>query len=157
METSVAARQAREAGTIAEAFRITAAQRADELAVRDRHGTLELTWGELLTRVDALAGGLAALGVQRGETVALMLINRPEFHLADLAVVTAGGTPFSIYQTYTADQIRYVVEDSGSKVIITEQAYLAVVLEARAQLPDIEHVIIIDPPDGGAPQGTIAL
>ena len=124
METSVASRQAREAGTIAEALRITAAQRADQPAVRDRHGTLELTWSELLERVDALAGGLSALGVERGQTVALMLINRPEFHIADLAVVTAGGTPFSIYQTYTADQIQYVVEDSGSKVIITEQAYL---------------------------------
>ena len=64
-----------------------------------------------------------------------MLINRPEFHIADLAVVTAGGTPFSIYQTYTADQIRYVIEDSGAKVIITEQAYLPVVQEAREELP----------------------
>ena len=59
METSVAARQAREAGTIAEAFRIAAAQRSTELAVRDRHGKLEPTWGDLLERVDALAGGLA--------------------------------------------------------------------------------------------------
>ena len=49
-----------------------------------------------------------------------MLVNRPEFHLADLAVVTAGGTPFSIYQTYTPDQIAYVVSDSGAKVVITE-------------------------------------
>ena len=157
METSVASRQAREAGTIAEALRITAAQRADQPAVRDRHGTLELTWSELLERVDALAGGLSALGVERGQTVALMLINRPEFHIADLAVVTAGGTPFSIYQTYTADQIQYVVEDSGSKVIITEQAYLPVVLEARKGLPGVEHVILIDPPAEGAPEGTIAL
>ena len=86
-----------------------------------------------------------------------MLINRPEFHLADLAVVTAGGTPFSIYQTYTADQIRYVIEDSGAKVIITEQAYLPVVLEARKELPGVEHVIVIDPPAEGAPEGTIAL
>ena len=62
MESSVAAHQAREAGTIAGAFRVTAAQRADEPAVRDRHGTLELTWGELRERVDALAGGLSALG-----------------------------------------------------------------------------------------------
>ena len=86
-----------------------------------------------------------------------MLINRPEFHIADLAVVTAGGTPFSIYQTYTADQIRYVIEDSGAKVIITEQAYLPVVQEACEELPGIEHVILIDPPAEGAPEGTIAL
>ena len=157
MESSVAPAEAREAGTIAAAFRVTASQRPDEIAVRDRHGNVEWTWSELQARVDALAGGLRALGVQRGETVALLLINRPEFHLADLAVVTAGGTPFSIYQTYTADQIRYVVEDSGSKLILTEMAYLPVILEARAELPAIEHVIVIDPPAGGAPEGTIAL
>ncbi len=157
MESSVAPREAREAGTIAGAFRITASQRGDEIAVRDRHGNVEWTWRELQGRVDALAGGLRALGVKRGETVALLLINRPEFHLADLAVVTAGGTPFSVYQTYTAEQIRYVVEDSGSKVIITEQSYLPVVLEARKELPGVAHVIVIDPPDDGGPAGTIAL
>jgi long-subunit acyl-CoA synthetase (AMP-forming) len=157
MESSVAPREARHAGTIAGAFRVTADQLADEIAVRDRHGKVELTWRALRERVDALAGGLSALGVGRGETVALMLINRPEFHLADLAVVTAGGTPFSIYQTYTPEQIGYVVSDSGSKMIITEQAYLPVVLEARKELPGLEHVIVIDPPEGGAPEGTIAL
>ena len=72
-----------------------------------------MTWGELRDRVDALAGGLRALGVDRGDTVALMLVNRPEFHLADLAVVTAGGTPFSIYQTYTPEQIAYVISRLG--------------------------------------------
>ncbi len=157
MESSVAPRDARDAGTIAGAFRVTAGQHGDEIAVRDRNGTVELTWNALRDRVDALAGGLRALGVARGETVAIMLINRPEFHLADLAVVTAGGTPFSIYQTYTADQIQYVISDSGAKVIITEQAYLPVVLEARKGLPGLEHVILVDPPAEGAPEGTIAL
>ena len=156
MESSVAPREAREAGTIAGAFRVTADQRAGEVAVRDRQGNVEWTWSTLRERVDALAGGLSALGVQRGKTVAIMLINRPEFHLADLAVVTAGGTPFSIYQTYTPDQIRYVVDDSGARVIITEQAYLPVVLEARKELPAVEHVSLIDPAEG-APEGTIAL
>ena len=51
-------------------------------------------------RVDALAGGLATLGVRRGDCVAIMLANRPEFHIVDLAAVTLGATPFSIYTTY---------------------------------------------------------
>ncbi len=158
METETRApKRAKDAATIAEAFRITAEQHEDQLAVRSRDGSVAWTWGELRDRVDALAGGLRGLGVSRGETVALMLVNRPEFHLADLAVVTAGGTPFSIYQTYTADQIAYVISDSGAKVIITEQAYLPVVQAACEQLPQIEHVILIDPPESGAPEGTIAL
>ena len=147
----------RHAPTIAQAFRDTARERAGDVAVRTLDGSVSWTWQELGARVDALAGGLRGLGVERGATVAIMLVNRPEFHLADLAVVTAGGTPFSIYQTYTPDQIAYVVSDSGSKVIITEMSFLPVVLAAREQLPDVEHVIVIDLPAEGAPEGTTAL
>ncbi len=157
MSTSTPRKQAKHAGTIAEAFRITAGAHGDKVAIRSRDGAVEWTWSHLRDRVDALAGGLRALGVERGETVALMLVNRPEFHLADLAVVTAGGTPFSIYQTYTAEQIAYVVSDSGAKVIITELSFLPAVLAARPQLPGVEHVIVIDPPAEGAPAGTTAL
>ena len=157
MESSAPPRATIEASTIAAAFRITASEREAEVAVRTRSGDVRMTWGELRSQVDALAGGLRALGVERGSTVALMLVNRPEFHVADLAVMTAGGTPFSIYQTYTAEQIRYVVQDAHAKVVITEQAFLPVVLEARAELPDVEHVILIDPPADGAPAGTTAL
>ena len=94
---------------IAEAFRITAEDYPDRVAVRTRTTRSRCTWGELRERVDALAGGLAALGVRRGDTVALMLANRPEFHLADLAAMTLGATPFSIYQTSSPEQIAYVV------------------------------------------------
>ena len=60
--------------------------------------------------------------MQRGDTVALMLSNRPEFHLADLAVMTLGAMPFSIYPTSAPEQIAYVVNDAGSKVAIVEEA-----------------------------------
>jgi long-subunit acyl-CoA synthetase (AMP-forming) len=147
----------RHAPTVALAFRETVREHGSAVAVRTLDGSVEWSWSELGDRVDALAGGLRGLGVDRGETVAIMLANRPEFSLADLAVVTAGGTPFSIYQTYTPDQIAYVVSDSGAKVIITETAFLPVVLKAREQLPAVEHVVLIDPPAEGAPAGTTAL
>ena len=86
---SVASR-ATTATTLTEAFRITAEDFSDRVAVRTKDDEVSLTWGELRERVDALAGGLAALGVRRGDTVALMLANRPEFHVADLAVMTLG-------------------------------------------------------------------
>ena len=97
------------AATIAEAFRITAAERADDVAIRTRGDAFTITWGELRERVDALAGGLAELGLRRGETLALMLSNRPEFHLCDLAGMMLGAAPFSIYNTYTAEQIQYLL------------------------------------------------
>jgi long-chain acyl-CoA synthetase len=142
------------AATIAEAFRITAAERVDEVAIRTRQDEFTITWGELRERVDALAGGLAKLGVRRGDTVALMMSNRPEFHLCDLAAMMLGATPFSIYNTYTPEQIRYVVADAGAKVLICEQQYLPQVREARRELPALEYVIVID---GEAPLGTLAL
>ena len=101
------------AATIAEAFRITAEEHPDRVAVRTKDDEISLTWSELRERVDALAGGLAELGVKRGDKVALMLLNRPEFHIADLAVMTLGATPFSIYATYTREQIEYVVGGLG--------------------------------------------
>src|SRR5947207_8743293 len=105
------------ARTLAEAFRITAAGREGDVAIRTRGDEVTLTWGELRDRVDALAAGLAALGVGRGDTVAL-IGNRPEFHICDLAVMMLGGTPFSIYLTSSPEQIEYVVSDAGARVAI---------------------------------------
>ena len=73
-----------------------------------------------------------------------MLSNRPEFHIADLAAVTLGATPFSIYVTYPADEIEFLITDSGARVAIVEQAFLPVILEARQNLPELEHVIVVD-------------
>ena len=121
------------ASTIAEAFRITSAERAQEIAIRTKDDAFTITWGELRERVDALAGGLAKLGLRRGDTLALMIGNRPEFHLCDLAGMMVGAAPFSIYSTYTAEQITYLVSDAGAQVLICEQEYLDRVLEARAE------------------------
>jgi len=154
MEEITQPRDAVDAATIAEAFRITAANRTDDVAVRTKGDEVAWTWGELRERVDALAAGLTGLGLRRGDTVALLFGNRPEFHLCDLAVVTGGATPFSIYMQYGPDQIRYVVTDAGARMIITEQQFLANVLEARKELPELEHVIVID---GEAPEGVRTL
>jgi long-subunit acyl-CoA synthetase (AMP-forming) len=154
MEETAQQRGAVSAATIAEAFRITAANRAGEVAFRTKGDEVAWTWGELRERVDALAAGLSKLGIGPGGSVALLLGNRPEFHLADLAVMTTGATPFSIYMQYTPEQIRFVASDAGASAIITEQAYLAGVLEARKELPDLRHVIVVD---GEAPEGVLTL
>src|SRR5256714_15407887 len=128
MESGTATRKAIDAGTFAEAFRIQAANRPDEVFVRTKGDDVTLTWAEMRERVDALAGGLAKLGLQRGQCIALLLTNRPEFHLADLAAVTLGATPFSIYMTYSSGQIQYVMEDAEARIIITEPSFLPQVL-----------------------------
>jgi long-chain acyl-CoA synthetase len=143
-----------DAPTLTEALRRTAAEHPELTAVRTPDDSLSLTWSELLGRVDAVAGGLAHLGIGRGDTVAIMLGNRPEFHIVDLAAAMLGATPFSIYVTYPAEEIEYLVNDASSKVVIVEQALLPVVLEARKRLPGLEHVIVVD---GEAPESTISL
>ena len=80
----------------------------------------------------------------RGDVVALMLTNRPEFHLADTAAMSLGATPFSLYQTLAPEQIAYQVNDSGAEVIVTEPAFLANVKTALADTPNVQHVVLVD-------------
>jgi long-subunit acyl-CoA synthetase (AMP-forming) len=122
--------------------------------VRTLDGEVSFTWGDLQQRVDALAGGLAGLGLGRGETIALMLNNRPEFQLADLSAMMLGAIPFSIYPTSTPEQIEYVVADSGARVAVIERAFFETFMKARQNLPRLEHVVVID---GEGEQGTLGL
>src|SRR5215213_897525 len=147
------ASRAAQAATIAEAFRLTAADHPDRVAMRTKDDEVSLTWSELRERVDALAGGLARLGVRRGDTVALLLANRPEFAVADLAVVTLGATPYSIYATSSPDQIAYTVADARSRVAIVEEAFAEPFLAARAQLPELDTVLVLE---GARGEGTVA-
>jgi long-subunit acyl-CoA synthetase (AMP-forming) len=146
METSTITPPARavDAATVPEALRRTAAAHPDGVALRTVDDSVSLTWSEVLERVDAIAGGLADLGVKRGDAVAIMLGNRVEFHLVDLAAAMLGATPFSIYTTYPADEIRYLIADAGARVTIVETEFLAVLQEARQELPGLEHVIVVD-------------
>ncbi len=151
--TLTAGRRAVEASTMAEAFRLTVANHPDKVAVRTKEDELSLTWSELRDRVDALAGGLRKLGVAKGDTVALMFGNRPEFSIADLAVMTLGATPFSLYQTLSPEQVQYVIGDAGARVALIEQAHLPQVQGARELgLPELETVVVLE---GAQGEGTV--
>ena len=125
------------------AFLETVARLGDGTAVID--GDRSVTWNELREQARAVAGGLASLGVGKGDTVALMLNNRLEFFPIDLGVVTLGGVPFSIYQTASPEQIAYVVGDAGAKVAIVEKSFLETFEKAGTA---VEHLIVLDG-DGG--------
>ena len=118
------------------------------MAIRDEARDQELSWNELREIVRKIAGGLAKLGVTKGDTVAIMLNNRWEFIPCDLGAVSLGAIPFSIYQTYAPEQIQYLLSDAESKVVITEEAFLDKINAVRDDLPALEHVIVVDS-DGG--------
>ena len=137
-----------------EAFQITAAERPGDVALRTIADGISITWGEYSARVKRLAGGLAALGVGPADTVGFMLTNRPEFHLLDTAAMHLGATPFSIYNTYTPEQIAYLLGDAANRVMIVEAAFM----DSVAQVLDggegsVEHLIVLD----GATSDSITL
>jgi len=149
METTTAVRHASggpgaepPAPNLAKAFQMTVERLGEGTALR--WGEDSMSWNGLRKQAAAVAGGLVALGVGKRDTVAIMLNNRAEFFAIDLGVSTLGGVPFSIYQTASPEQIAYVVADSGAKVAVVEHAYLDVFEKARADLPDLEHLIVLD-------------
>jgi long-chain acyl-CoA synthetase len=138
------------APNLGRAFRATVDRIPDDPAVIAGEGSerVEITWREMSAWVSRIAGGLASLGVGKGDTVALMMNNRAEFIAVDLAVASLGGVPFSIYQTSSPEQIAYVCSDAEARIAVVETAYLEVFDRARAELPALETVVVLDG-DGG--------
>jgi long-subunit acyl-CoA synthetase (AMP-forming) len=133
-----------QAATVAEAFQVTANAHPDRCALRTKGDEFSITWREYADKVRAVAAGLAGLGLERGATMALMLTNRPEFHWFDSAAMHLGATPFSVYNTYTAEQIQYQVDDADARIVVTEKAFE----ERVRKLQNVDHVIVVD--DEGA-------
>lgn len=136
------------------AFQFTANRVGDREALRTLDGSVSISWSEYADRVRKAAAGLASLGLEKGDTIALMLSNRPEFHVADAAAMHLGATPFSIYNTYTPDQIAFLVEDAAPKIAVTEQAFLERLLEVSKRDNALETIIVVD---GDAPDGGLTL
>ncbi|MFI6205033.1 AMP-dependent synthetase/ligase [Streptomyces sp. NPDC051041] len=105
-----------------------------------------LTWAQTAERVGAIAAGLIELGVRPEERVALASATRVEWILADLGILCAGAATTTVYPQTNADESAYILSDSGSRVLIAENAeQLAKVREKRAGLPDLTHIVVIDP------------
>src|SRR5918995_4558549 len=132
------------ATTLCEAFVRTVAERPDQVALRTPRDATVITWAQYAERVERIAAGLLALGVERGDTVALMLLNRPEFHLVDTAALHAGAIPFSLYNTSSLDQARDVLANARPVVAFTERALLPIVAAAARTQPSIRHVVLVD-------------
>src|SRR5919106_4926591 len=131
------------ASTMPEAFQATAQAHPERVALRTKDDEFSMTWAEYAEKVRSLMAGLAALGLGRGETLAIMLTNRPEFHFFDTAALHLGATPFSLYNTYTGEQIAYLVGDAGARIVVTEKGFLD-----RVQgIEGVEHIVVVDADD----------
>ena len=104
-----------------------------------------LSWSEYRQRVVEVAAGLASLGVDHGDFVALMMANRPEHVIADQGAVHAGAVPTTLYATLAPEQIRYCAAHCAAKVAILEHRDLAKRWqELREGLPALQHVVVLE-------------
>jgi len=138
--------------TMCEAFQATAARCPQQAALRTPGGAVTITWGQYAARVRRIAAGLAGLGVGRGDTVALMMTNRPEFHLVDTAAFHLGAAPFSVYNTLAAEQVRHVLANAGSRVVVCEREFASRLQAVKAGTA-VQHVVCVD----SRADGTITL
>ena len=135
------------AATVCEAFQAATAAFPDRVAWRTKDDAVFYTWSEAAERVRRLAAGFHALGVRRGDTFALMLVNRPEFHVADAAAMHLGATCFSVYNTLAPGQIAYLLEDARPPVLVTERAFVET-LRAAGAFDIVPNIVVVDDEGG---------
>jgi long-chain acyl-CoA synthetase len=102
---------------------------------------------ELVERVRDLGLGLRTIGMTRGSRVALLSESRPEWLLADFAILTAGAVTTPIYPTLSIDQIAFILRDCEASIaIVSTDTQLTKVLAAAPQLPALRAIVVMDPP-----------
>jgi long-chain acyl-CoA synthetase len=103
-----------------------------------------ISYGELRNRVERFAFGLASLGIRRGDRVAIISENRPEWVVADMAIVSLGAIDVPLYPTMTAKQVEYIFNDSGVKAaIVSNQFQLNKVMRILGEVPSLERVVLM--------------
>jgi long-chain acyl-CoA synthetase len=104
-----------------------------------------LSHREIEQRVTRLAAALSAMGIQRGDRVALLSENRPEWAIADYACLCLGATDAPLYPTLPGNQIAYILNDCSAKaILVSTREQLEKIRQIRPDVPSLEHVIVFD-------------
>ena len=125
---------------------------------RPRHGDGGTAWQDVTARefrdeVAALAKGFIAAGIGEGDRVGLLSRTRYEWTVVDYALWAAGAVTVPIYETSSAEQVEWILSDSGARAIVVETAaHLTAIAEVLRRLPGVRRVWLIEP----SPQSTRA-
>src|SRR4051794_5391809 len=129
---------------------LAARKHAGRSALKYKQGDewVDVSFEQFGDAVRETALGLMALGLQKGDRVAILANTRPEWAYACFAILSAGGVSVSIYQTNSPSEVQYVASHSESKAIFVEdQEQLDKVRTCRAELPALEHIVVFEPSD----------
>ena len=125
---------------------------AVEFGARDAYREKEFgiwqswTWADTLAEIEAMALGLLAIGLDRGDHVAIIGRNRPALYWSMVATQMAGGVPVPLYQDAVSEEMTYVLDHCGARFVIAgDQEQVDKVLEAQETLSGIEHILYLDP------------
>ncbi|MGI9124248.1 MAG: AMP-binding protein, partial [Mycobacterium sp.] len=125
--------------------RVAATPNAEAFRYPDKGGWASVTWQQIGQRVELIAAGLIALGINPEDRVALASGTRYEWVVADFGILAAGAATTTVYPTTNAEDVAYIVANSGSRTVIAEdQKQLDKLVARRAELPAVEKVVLIE-------------
>jgi long-chain acyl-CoA synthetase len=138
--------------TLADLVPLAVQKHARSIALRYKDQSsgewMDITYEQLGDAVKELSLGLQDLGIDRHDKVGILSNTRPEWTYSDFAILCAGATVVPIYQTNSPEECQYVLQHSDSKAVILEDSeQLDKIRTVRDQLPNLEHVIAIEPID----------
>ena len=135
-------------GTLPARLQLQAATRGGRVALREKEFGIwqTITWDEYAAHVRRFALGLRDLGLGRGDRIAIIGDNRPEWVIAELAAQSIGALPIGMYQDAVATEIEYLLSESKARLVVAEdQEQVDKVLEVREGLPGLTHIVYYDP------------
>ena len=106
----------------------------------------DISYATLAERIKDFCLGLTELGLQKGDRVALLSENRPEWAITDLATLAGGGVTVPMFSTLTSAQVEYIVRDSGAKILcVSSERQLQKIKDWDANVPtNLQHIVIFD-------------
>lgn len=136
--------------TLTEVFYYQVSQRGPQTALRHRRDGryVDISWAAFGDAVRSFSRGLAALGLKKGETVALLCHNRPEFAYADFGILSAGGITVAIYTSSTAHDIAYIINHSEARYLVIDNLeHWERIAPLRAEWSKLQKIILIEGAD----------
>jgi len=135
---------------------LSASERGEHVALRypDGEVRLEVTYRELGRRAREIACGLIAVGIERGDRVAILSSTRVEWTLCEAGIMCAGAVAVPVYHTNSAEECEHVLTHSATRLLFCEDAAQVEKIErVRERCPQLEHVVVIE----GSPAGAMPL